>query len=131
VTAIERNRRLALVVGIAIPALQTGRVLLWGRAWPEPLQWPIALDAFVAGAVLLWGVALAGRDAAAGLVLLGVGWGFSCGAGYRSLVEQLADPARHGGHEILVMAVKALMVAVVVAGAVRAVKAAPAPPGRS
>ena len=36
------------------------------------------------------------------------GWGFLAGLAYRSLFEQLADPGRHGGHETLVMAFKAL-----------------------
>jgi hypothetical protein len=110
------NRRMALAFAIAVPLLHTGRVLLWGRQWPELLQWPIAADAYLAGALLLWGAARGGA-------LLCAGWSFSCGMGYRSFFEQLADPSRHAGHEILVMASKGLLLAVAIAGAVHSVMA--------
>jgi hypothetical protein len=123
IASLSAQRRLALFFGIAVPVLELGRVLLWGRFWPAPLQWPIALDALVAGGLLLWGVARAGRDPTSGLALLGVGWGVCVGMGYRTFFEQLADPTRHAGHEVLVIAMKGLLFGVAIAGAVGAVRA--------
>jgi hypothetical protein len=110
------TRWLTLAFAIGVPLLQTGRVLLWGREWPRPLQWPIAVDAYLAGALLAWGAARGGARLCAA-------WAFACGMGYRSFFEQVADPARHAGPERLVLAVKGVLLALAVAGAVGAVRA--------
>jgi hypothetical protein len=127
-TAFARDRRMALALGITVPLLETGRVLLWEHEWPKLLQWPIALDACVVGAFLIWGAVRAARER--GTALLGVGWGLFVGVGYRSFFEQLADPTRHAGHEVLVIAVKGALVAAGVLGAIWTVRAEPAPPSR-
>jgi hypothetical protein len=112
---------MALAFGIAITALQFGRSLLWGQ-WPRPLEWFIFLDAYVVSALMLWGVVLAGRKAPSGRLVLAAGWGFACGILFRSFFEQLEDPSRHSGHEILVLAVKGALLAFAAAGFVTAIR---------
>ena len=123
-TAITLNRRMALVFGLAVPLLQLGRTLLWFQ-WPLLLELPIGIDAYLMGAFMLWGVALASRKAPAGTLVLSAGWGFSSGILYRSFFEQLADPARHGGHEIMVLAIKGALLAFAATGLVLAIRTLP------
>jgi hypothetical protein len=97
-----------------------GRVALFGH-WPDRLLvWPIALDAHVSGALLLAGAARAARTG--DHRLLAAGWAFGVGILYRSTFEQLADPARHAGHEVLVIAVKIALFAGAIAGLVACVR---------
>src|SRR5204862_2414318 len=92
VTAMLLNRRMALVFGLAIALLQTGRLILWGH-WPLTLvEWPFAIDAHLFGILLLWGVVLDARNAPTARLVRSTGWGFACGILYRSFFEQLADP---------------------------------------
>lgn len=115
---------MALAFGIAVPLLQFGRFLLWGQ-WPRPLEWFIFIDAYVVGALMLWGFVLVGRKAPAGRLMLSAGWGFACGILYRSFFEQLEDPSRHGGHEILVLAVKGALLAFAATGFIGAIRSSP------
>jgi len=119
----DLNRKSALALGIGGPFLHVGRVLLWGRQWPAPLAWPIAIDAFVGGGFLVAG-ALSARRSLSGKLLLAAAWGFGAGVLYRSFFEQVADPARHEGHEWVVMAIKALVLAAAVAGIDVSIRAA-------
>jgi len=112
---------MALVFGVAVPLLQAGRVLLWGH-WPPMREVPIDLDGYLAGAILVWGAVLVTRKAAAGPFLLSAGWGICCGILYRSFFEQLADPARHAGHELLVMPVKGALLLLATVGLVGSVR---------
>jgi hypothetical protein len=118
------NRRMALAFGLAVPALQFGRALLWGR-WPQPFGWFIEIDAYVMGALLLSGAVLAGRKAPAGRLVLAAGWGFACGIFYRSFFEQLGEPTRHGGQEIVVLTGNGALLAFAVAGFVSAIRISP------
>ena len=115
---------MALGFGIAISLLQFCRTLLWGQ-WPMPLEWFIFIDAYVVSALLLWGVVLAGRKSPSGRLVLAAGWGFACGILFRSFFEQLEDPSRHGGHEILVLAVKGALLAFAGAGFIGAIRISP------
>ena len=121
-TRLEFNRRMAFVCGVGAPVLQLVRALLWGY-WPPPRQLPIDGDAYLAGAFLVAAALTAARRPVLGRGLLAAGWGFGCGLLYRSLFEQLADPSRHAGHEVLVMALKATFLAFAAAGVVGAVRA--------
>jgi hypothetical protein len=122
------NAKAALAFGIAVPLLHTGRCLLWGHWWPL-IAWPINIDAFVAGAILVAGALGRLRQRAWGGPLIVAGWGFAAGLAYRSLFEQLADPSRHGGHETLVMAVKAICLVGAALGIVDAARTAGARAG--
>jgi hypothetical protein len=108
---LELNRGAALAFGVALPLLQAGRTICFDRGWPESLaRWPIALDAYVMGGLLLAGGLLAVRSFA-GQILLAAGWGFSSGILYRSFFEHLADPTRQASTHLLVLVVKAILLA--------------------
>jgi hypothetical protein len=126
--AIALNRRMALVFGLAVPLLQGGRILLWGHWSRSLLEWPFAIDAYLVGALLLLGFVLDSRKATAGRLVLSAGWGFACGILYRSFFEQLADPSRHAGHEILVLAIKGALLVFAATGLVVAVRTSPVLP---
>jgi hypothetical protein len=57
-----------------------------------------------------------------GGALLCAAWGIAVGMGYRTFFEQLADPTRHAGHEILVIAIKGLLLAVATFALARSVR---------
>ena len=110
------NRRMAFAFGVAISLLQAGRAFLWGH-WPRSLAgWPIFIDAYLVGALLISGAVIAHRKEMLGRLIITAGWGFSCGILYRSFFEQLEDPSRHGGHEMLVLACKGALLAFSAAG---------------
>ncbi len=111
------ERRAALSYGIALPLLQLIRSICWGTP-PTLVQIPIFWDAYVAGALLLVGVWR-------GPILRAIGWGFCGGILYRSLFEQLADPTRHAGHEMLIIDMKSLLLLSAVAGMVIALREKP------
>ena len=71
---------------------------------------------------MIWAALLAARNVTAGRAMLGGAWGFFCGILYRSFFEQVANPARHGGHEWLVMTVKGALLAVAAWGFFGAVR---------
>jgi hypothetical protein len=119
------NRRMALVLGLALPLLQTGRLILWG-GWPQTLaKLPFAIDAHLVGILLLSGVVLDVRKAPRARLVLSTGWGFSCGILYRSFFEQLADSDRHGGHELLVLTLKGALLMFATVGLVLALRTSP------
>src|ERR1051325_9920540 len=102
-TAISLNRRIALVFALTISSLQAGREFLWWN-WPTSVAgWAGFIDAYLVSALLLFGVMLASRKETMGRLVMSAGWGFACGILYRSFFQQLGDPARHGGHEMLVL----------------------------
>jgi hypothetical protein len=113
---------MAVAFGVGAACLQVGRVLLWGY-WPPLRQIPVDVDGYLACGMLLFSAFLVGRGRATGPALLAASWGVSCGLLYRSFTEQLADPTRHAGHEVLVMAVKAALLAFAIVGLVGAVRA--------
>jgi hypothetical protein len=115
----DLSRLAALVGGVLVPLLHTVRCVLWGR-WPESLaQWVIAVDAYVVGALLLAGGIVAARSHD-GRLLTGA-WGFALGIVYRSFFEQLHDPTRHAGHEVIVLVVKGVCLVTALAGFVASV----------
>ena len=111
-------RRMALAFGIAISLLQTGRAVLWWRSPPNPADWPFFIDAYLIGTLLVSGAVGARRQEVVGRLIIAAGWGFSCGILYRSFFEQLRDPTRLGGHEILVLACKGALLALSATGLV-------------
>jgi hypothetical protein len=72
------------------------------------------LDAYVVGALFVLAAAMLRRKPATGRLLFSAAWGFAGGICYRSFFEQLADPARRSGHEVLVLGVKGSLLAVTV-----------------
>jgi hypothetical protein len=89
---------------------------------PALQAWPIALDAYVTGALLLLGARAASRELPYGRFLLAAAWGFTGGIMYRTFFEQLADPDRHAGPQMLVLVVKGILLVAAVLrllGAVR------------
>ncbi len=83
------------------------------------------LDAYAVSALLLLGIVLAGRQSTSGGRVRAAGWGFACGILFRSFFGQIEDPGRHGGHEILVLAVKGALFAFTVVGFSLAVRIVP------
>jgi hypothetical protein len=117
----DTNRRAAFAFGIVIPILQSCRTVCFGHMPETWAVWPIALDAYVTGAVLLAGAWAASRSSR-GRALLAVGWGFSSGILYRTFFEQLADPGRHAGAQMMVLGVKGVLLIAAVAGLVGAIR---------
>jgi hypothetical protein len=121
---LDTNRRAALAFGIAMPLLQTCRTMCFGHM---PETWavlPIELDAYVTGALLLAG-AWASSRSGRGRALLAVGWGFSSGIMYRTFFEQLADPGRHAGAQMMVLGFKGVLLIAAVAGLVGVIRSEP------
>jgi hypothetical protein len=117
----DTNRRAALAFGIVMPLLQLCRTVCFGHMPESWAVWPIELDAYVTGALLLAGAWAASRRAHGG-GLLAVGWGFACGIMYRTFFEQLADPARHAGAQMMVLAFKGVLLLAAVAGLIGAIR---------
>lgn len=78
------SRTLAVVLGLAAPALETVRRWNTWREFPPGL-----FDDYVLGALLLAGAWLSLRRPSPGQKLLAAAWGFACGLGYYSFFEQL------------------------------------------
>jgi len=93
---------------------------------PALLAWPIAIDAYVTGAFLLVGARAATRGLPHGRFLLAAAWGFTGCIMYRTFFEQLADPDRHAGPQMLVLVVKGILLVVAGLGLVGALKVGPA-----
>jgi hypothetical protein len=111
VTTIDMSRRGATALGIGQPLLQACRTACFGGGVPTVLAWPIAVDAYVTGAFLLLGARAASRELPYGRFLLAAAWGFTGGIIYRTFFEQLADPDRHAGPQLLVLVVKGILLA--------------------
>ena len=92
------SRRLALVAGVVLPALEMIR--RW-QEWPGPIDtWPTWIDDVVIGALLIFGAWLSRpRGAVRGVEMKGkprpgrsswltAAWGFACGAGFGSTLAQ-------------------------------------------
>jgi hypothetical protein len=97
------SRRLALVAGVFVPALET-----W-RRWDDFSHWPSILDDYVAGAFLLLAAIWHRRGHPKGLRLLAAAWGVASGMMYLSFVGQLTDlssPDPSGFPSLCVAAVK-------------------------
>jgi len=90
---------------------------------PALLAWPIAVDAYVTGAFLLLGARAASRGLLHGRFLLAAAWGFTGGIMYRTFFEQLADPDRHAGPQMLVLVVKGILLVLAALGFLGAVRA--------
>jgi hypothetical protein len=91
------SRRLAVVAGLLLPAMETAR--RW-RQWPGPIDtWIPWIDDYILGAILLgaaWLSRLKGSDSVSRegtyfrpLSWLTAGWGFVCGCGFGSTLAQL------------------------------------------
>jgi hypothetical protein len=80
------SRRLAYVLGIALPVIETL------RRWPQlgdPRIWPIWLDDFAIAAFLLLGANMTSRGRRENAGYLAAGWAFACGMAYPSFFNQL------------------------------------------
>jgi hypothetical protein len=120
----ESSRRTAIALGVGLPLLQACREACFGKGWPHPLEWPIAADAYVTGALLLVGAMAASRPGARGWLLLAGAWGFTCGLMYRTFFEQVGDPERHAGPQMMVLGIKGVILVVAVLGFVGATRGA-------
>jgi len=120
------SRRAAFAIGVGLPLLQAYRTVCFGKGWPQPLEWPIAVDAYVTGALLLMGAVAASRETVRGQRLLAAAWGFAAGIMYRTFFEQLGDPARHPGARVLVLSIKGIVLGVALFGFVGALREQPA-----
>jgi hypothetical protein len=80
------SRRLALAVGVLLPAAETVR--RWGTWQEYP---PSLVDDYLAGAFLLYGAWRSGRDAREGQRYLAAAWAFTCGMGYMSFFGHLKN----------------------------------------
>ena len=92
---IRFSRRLAIVLGIITPVLETIR--RW-HTWQE--NPPAFFDDYILGGLLLYGAWRVGKDAVNGQKFLAAAWGFTFGMAYASLTWQLeqlrlgnSDPA--------------------------------------
>ena len=76
---LSASRRLAIVVGVLLPLVETV------RRWPLWHEYPPAfLDDFLIGAFLLYGAWRYSRDPVRGRIVLAAAWAFACGIGYGS-----------------------------------------------
>jgi hypothetical protein len=123
VTTFDMSRRGAATLGVGLPLLQACRTACFGGGVPALLAWPIAVDAYVTGAFLLLGARAASRELPSGRFLLAAAWGFTGGIMYRTFFEQLADPDRHSGPQMLVLVVKGTLLVLAVLGFLGAVQA--------
>jgi hypothetical protein len=122
----EMSRRGAVALGIGLPLLQGCRTMCFGGGMPALLAWPIAVDAYVTGVFLLLGARAASRGLPHGRFLLAAAWGFTGGILYRTFFEQLVDPDRHAGPQMLVLVVKGILLVIAGLGLVGALKVIPA-----
>jgi hypothetical protein len=123
VMTFDVSRRSATVLGIGLPLLQAFRTVCYGGGVSTVLAWPIAIDAYVTGAFLLLGARAASRELPYGRFLLAAAWGFTGGIMYRTFFEQLADPDRRAGPQMLVLVVKGILLVLAFLGFVGAVRA--------
>jgi hypothetical protein len=118
----DTSRRDAAALGVGLPLLQVCRTACFGIGMPALPAWPIAVDAYVTGALLLLGARAAARGRPHGRFLLAAAWGFTSGIMFRTFFEQLADPDRHAGPQMLVLVVKGILLVLAGVGFVGAVR---------
>ena len=109
---LERNRRLAIVLGVLLPVAETVR--RW-RQLADPRMAPAWLDDYLIGAFLLYGAWQVGKDAHRGQASLAAAYGFACGMAYAAFFIQLADitqPDPSGIPVVVVLTLKAIGIAV-------------------
>jgi hypothetical protein len=114
-TLFERQIRRALLFGAGVSILQLARTMLWGH-WPPLSELPIDADGYLAGAAQVGAAVRCRRVGQAGRPVLAATWGIWVGILYRSFTEQIADPGRHAGHEVLVIGAKGLLLALAILG---------------
>lgn len=119
------SRTMAWVLGIFFPLVE-----MWRRSAElgQLGRWPAILDDFLMGALLLAGAFSSRRRAQDGQTLLAAAWGFACAMMYGSFFGQLgklqqADPS--GFPAECVVAVKALLLALCIAGLVSTLRFKP------
>ena len=128
---LQFNRRLALVIGVVTPALETFR--RWGQLTTLTVPWPGYLDDVILGAFLIAGAWRAGRGPS-GRLVLAAAWGFLCGHAYGSFFEQLGAldrPDPSGFAPAFVVAIKGLSLVLGVIGLVTSLVAKERPPAHS
>ena len=74
------------------------------------------------GAFLLVGARAATRGPPHGRFVLAAAWGFTGGIMYRTFFEQLADPDRHAGPQMMVLMVKGMLLVSAVLGLLGALR---------
>ncbi|MEO5823293.1 MAG: hypothetical protein ABIT71_22540 [Vicinamibacteraceae bacterium] len=116
-------RRLAWLAGVVLPLGETAR--RWHQLAEPRLFWAW-FDDWLIGAFLLYGAWRAGRDAAAGQATLAAAWGFTLAIAVGSFVTGVfgdADPT--GASRTVVVAIKAVMLALTVAALVSVLRWTP------
>jgi hypothetical protein len=105
-------RRLALVAGVVLPVGETVR--RWHQLG-DPQMLFAWLDDWLIGAFLLYGAWRVGRDAVTGQASLAAAWGFTLAIAIGSfLTGVFGDPDPTGAARGVVVAIKAVMLALAI-----------------
>lgn len=97
------GRSAALIVGVALPCIET-----W-RRWHMLADWPSWMDDSIAAALLLYAWHTGRRDARQSRPYLMAAWGYAVGIAYMSFFGQLKHPPaadRSGMSQAAVLAFK-------------------------
>jgi len=116
------SRALAIIVGVITVLSEVARRR---QQLLEPAAVLLWLDDMLLGGFLLYGAWRAGADAQSGRPSLTAAWGFMCGLAFYSFFEQvqrLAGPDRSGLAPVWVIVLKALLLAIGVAGLMGALR---------
>ncbi|MGH9309842.1 MAG: hypothetical protein ACRD1U_10740 [Vicinamibacterales bacterium] len=118
------SERLAWIAGVLIPAGETAR--RWGTWWDFP---PAYLDDVLIGVFFIAGAIASRRAEEAGPRWLAASYGFACGIGFMSLATNIVyidRPDPTGASGLTAVVVKAVMMALGVAGLGGALRGRPA-----
>ena len=121
---LQFSRRLALLVGVVTPSIETVR--RWHELRTLTVWWPSYCDDVLLGGFLIYGAWRAGTGRPGGRTVLAAAWAFMCGIAYASLFGQLAvlgAPDPSGVSPTLVVAFKTCGLALGIAGLVSALRA--------
>jgi hypothetical protein len=121
------SRRLALVIGVLLPILETI------QRWPQlgDLRiWPAWLDDFLIAAFLLYAVRRTSIEGEGGRPYLTLAWGVALGMAYNSFFGQLMrldqpDPAPIPA--VWVVTIKGIGMLLIIAGLIGSLRSGPAP----
>ena len=119
------SRQLALGAGLFLPAIETWR--RWGQ-FGQISKWPVIFDDFLAGGFLVLSTLVCRRSLPQGRLLLAGAWGAAVGMMYGSFFSQLVElgePDPSGVPSVLVVAFKALLLGLSLAGLVGALRTPP------
>jgi hypothetical protein len=121
-TGLQFSRRLAIVAGVVLPALETAR--RW-REMSDLALLPFWLDDWIIAAFLLFGAWQTRSGQQGGRATLTAAWGFACGMAYSSFFSQLYELSRpdpSGIQTTTVVAIKGIMLTVATVALIATVK---------